>query len=245
MMITLRHEDGDEQTVMAWSMTHYELRHMGYKEVKMGKTMRAEDIKRMKEVLDRVTSGPWRWRNPEAEKTDPYKMPYLEGPNGEEILDFGVSHPLESEPGGYPNEDDSEFIAMSRDLVPSLIEEIQEYRKKEENECQAAMKAALRVLDRYGESYGSPILRGALKTTGLSGLGRDGMDMLAGKLRDNFQNGIVPSSKKRRKFMSILNHYYLTTLEFESSNLEPEAAFENREKYLAHIKLHNILSENE
>ncbi len=29
-MITLRHVDGDEQTVVAWFLTHYRLLHMRY-----------------------------------------------------------------------------------------------------------------------------------------------------------------------------------------------------------------------
>jgi hypothetical protein len=32
--VTLRDEkDGDEETVVEWSLRHYELRHMGYKEI--------------------------------------------------------------------------------------------------------------------------------------------------------------------------------------------------------------------
>ncbi|MFS0882529.1 hypothetical protein [Metabacillus niabensis] len=33
-MVTLRHENGDEETVVEWSLRHFQLRHMGYKEVK-------------------------------------------------------------------------------------------------------------------------------------------------------------------------------------------------------------------
>lgn len=31
--VTLRHPDGSKETVLEWSLRHYELRHMGYKEV--------------------------------------------------------------------------------------------------------------------------------------------------------------------------------------------------------------------
>lgn len=32
-MVTLRNEEGNEETVLEWSLRHYQLRHMGYKEV--------------------------------------------------------------------------------------------------------------------------------------------------------------------------------------------------------------------
>lgn len=33
MHVTLEHADGDKETVVEWSLRHYELRHMGYKEI--------------------------------------------------------------------------------------------------------------------------------------------------------------------------------------------------------------------
>lgn len=32
-MVALKHHDGNEETVLEWSLRHYELRRMGYKEV--------------------------------------------------------------------------------------------------------------------------------------------------------------------------------------------------------------------
>lgn len=34
-MVTLRHENGDEETVVEWSLRHFQLRHMGYKEIEI------------------------------------------------------------------------------------------------------------------------------------------------------------------------------------------------------------------
>jgi hypothetical protein len=35
-MITLRDENGNEETVVEWSLSHYILRHRGYKEINKG-----------------------------------------------------------------------------------------------------------------------------------------------------------------------------------------------------------------
>lgn len=39
-MVTLRHEDGSEETVVEWLLRHYELRHLGYKEVEDGELLK-------------------------------------------------------------------------------------------------------------------------------------------------------------------------------------------------------------